>query len=60
MVISKVKHLSSERVIVLQFLVEIITIKKWNDVDKIESEILKFAFFIPKNWLLNKEQLLSL
>lgn len=57
MVISK--HLSSERVIV-QFLVEIITIKKWNDVDKIGSEILKFAFFIPKNWLLNKEQLLSL
>lgn len=59
MVISKVKHLSSERVIVLQFLVEIITIKKWNDVDKIGSETLKFAF-IPKNWLLNKEQLLSL
>lgn len=59
MVISKVKHLSSERVIE-QFLVEIITIKKWNDVDKIGSETLKFAFFIPKNWLLNKEQLLSL
>lgn len=58
MVISKVKHLSSERVIV-QFLVEIITIKKWNDVDKIGNETLKFAF-IPKNWLLNKEQLLSL
>lgn len=58
MVISKVKHLSSERVIA-QFLVEIITIKKWNDVDKIGSETLKFAF-IPKNWLLNKEQLLSL
>lgn len=27
----------------------------WNDVD----EALKFAF-VPKNWLLNKEQLLSL